>query len=109
MAELEEEMRNYQDLKDAKKDKEKKEIVLKIKIPNCRYRHEVFYKRGKFEFIYQYDFFLHYFDHRYFHKKKFYDLYDSTRIIARDVIKIVGNSDYLVSDFNSPKRLVSNS
>lgn len=50
--------------------------------------------------MYQYDFFLHYFDHRYFHRKRFYDLGDSTRVVAKQVMEIVGNTKYRKVDFN---------
>ena len=51
-------------------------------------------------FLYQYDFFLHYFDHRYFHRKRFYDLGDSTRVVAKCVMDLVGNTKYRKVDFN---------
>ena len=103
--ELELELQNIRDIKELEKNNKKKgkkseTILLKIKIPNCRYLNDIYYVRGKFEFRYEYDFFLHYFDHRYFHRKKFYDRVDSTRIVAKEVMKLVGNSKYRHTDFN---------
>jgi len=101
MAEVEAEMQNLEDLKAAEKEKgEKGIIVRKIQIPNCRYKNEVHYKRDKFLFIYEYDFFLYYFHQRYFHLRKFYDIVDSTRIVAKNVMDLVGNTKYRRVDFN---------
>jgi hypothetical protein len=72
----------------------------RIKVPNCRYLNDVIYERDKFEFRYDLDFFVHYFDHRYFHKKKFYDRTDTTRWVAQKVIRLVGNTKYRHTDFN---------
>jgi hypothetical protein len=84
-----------------KKKKGKKEYILeRIKIPNCRYLNDVIYVREKFEFRYDLDFFIHYFDHRFFHKKKFYDMVDTSRWVAQKVIKLVGNTKYRHTDFN---------
>ena len=69
-------------------------------MPNCRYLNDVIYVRDKFEFRYELDFFIHYFDHRYFHKKKFYDRTDTTRWVAQRVMKLVGNTKYRHTDFN---------
>ena len=102
IAELEEELQNVRDIKELERNKNRKgDVILqKIKIPNCRYLNDVYYVRDKFEFRYEYDFFLHYFDHRYFHKKKFYDMVDSTRIVAKYVMQLVGRSKYRHTDFN---------
>ena len=102
IAELEEELQNVRDVKELERNKNRKgDVILrKIKIPNCRYLNDVYYVRDKFEFRYEYDFFLHYFDHRYFHKKKFYDMVDSTRIVAKYVMQLVGKSKYRHTDFN---------
>ncbi|MBO7636656.1 MAG: hypothetical protein J6S89_08765, partial [Paludibacteraceae bacterium] len=51
-------------------------------------------------FRYELDFFIHYFDHRYFHKKKFYDRTDTTRWVAARVMRLVGNTKYRHTDFN---------
>ena len=82
-----------------KKDKDKRQI-LKIKIPNCYYKNSVVYRRGDFEFTYQLDFFVHYFEHRFHHKRKFYDINDSSRIVAKKVMNLVGNTLYRRTDFN---------
>jgi hypothetical protein len=102
IAELEMELQNIRDIKELQEQKGRKgeTILLKIKIPNCRYLNDVYYVRDKFEFRYEYNFFLHYFDHRYFHRKRFYDRVDSTRIVAKHVMKLVGNSKYRHTDFN---------
>ncbi|MBO7443157.1 MAG: hypothetical protein J6T83_08765, partial [Paludibacteraceae bacterium] len=97
LAELEEEMRNMEELKEAEKaQKEGKseEIVAKIKIPKCRYLNEVHYDRGKFKFIYDYDFFMYYWHQRYFYKKRFYDRVDTGRVIAKKIMDLVGNTQY---------------
>ena len=102
IAELEGELQNVRDIKELERNKNRKgDVILrKIKIPNCRYLNDVYYVRDKFEFRYEYDFFLHYFDHRYFHRKKFYDIDDSTRIVAKYVMQLVGRSKYRHTDFN---------
>jgi len=99
IAELESEMQNERDFKSAKKGKEGNRI-LKIKVPNCYYLNSVIYKRGDFEFTYQLDFFVHYFEHRYHHRKKFYDIDDPERKIAWQVMKLAGNTTYRKTNFN---------
>ena len=100
--ELETELQNVRDINELERSKNRKgDVILrKIKIPNCRYLNDVYYVRDKFEFRYEYDFFLHYFDHRYFHKKKFYDMNDTTRVVAKYVMQLVGKSKYRHTDFN---------
>lgn len=99
VAELESEMRNKRDFKSAKKGKEGNRI-LKIKVPNCYYLNSVVYKRGDLEFTYQFDFFVHYFEHRYHHRRKFYNMKDPEREIAKKVMTLVGNTVYRKTNFN---------
>ena len=97
IAELEEEMQNMQDLKDAEraqKEGKSKERVIKIKIPDCVYPNSVNYTRKKFAFNYEYNFFMYYMHHTYFYKRKLYDKKDSTRIMAKKLMTLVGNSPY---------------
>lgn len=104
LAELEEEMRNIEEIKaaeKAQKEGKSEEIVIKIKIPKCRYLNEVHYERGKYRFIYDYDFFLYYWHQRYFHKKKFYNINDSTRVVAKYLMDQVGNTKYRRVLFNT--------
>lgn len=104
LAELEQEMQNIADLKaaeKAQKEGKSEEIVIKVKIPKCRYLNEVHYERDKFRFIYDYDFFLYYWHQRYFHKKKFYNINDSTRVVAQYLMEQVGNTKYRRVLFNT--------
>lgn len=79
IAELEQELENIREINELEKSgkgrkgkgKKKEFILERIKIPNCRYLNDVIYVRDKFEFRYELDFFVHYFDHRYFHKRSF--------------------------------------
>ena len=90
-------MQNMQDLKDAEraaKEGKTKEKVIKIKIPDCVYPNSVNYKRNKFDFNYEYNFFMYYMHHTYFYKRKLYDKKDSTRIMAKKLMTLVGNSPY---------------
>jgi hypothetical protein len=101
MNEIGSEMQNERDIRDAARGKGKNGVhLLKLKIPACRYLNEVIYKRNDFEFIYQFDFFIYYFKHRYHHPKRFYDMEDSTRVIAKQVMELVGNTIYRKTDFN---------
>jgi hypothetical protein len=103
IAELEEELRNLQEVKEAErlqKEGKSEEIVLKIKVPKCRYKNEVIYTREKFKFIYEYDFFMYYFHQRFFHKRKFYDIVDTAQIMVKPAMDIVGKTMYRKVDFN---------
>ena len=73
---------------------------LKIKVPNCYYLNSVIYKRNDFEFTYQLDFFIYYFKQRYDHGRKFYDLGDPYREVAKQVMNLAGNTRYRYTDFN---------
>lgn len=104
LAELEQEMRNIEELKaaeKAQKEGKSEEIVIKVKIPKCRYLNEVHYERDKYRFIYDYDFFLYYWHQRYFHKKKFYNINDSSRVVAQYLMEQVGNTKYRRVLFNT--------
>ena len=102
MVEVEREMLNTREIEDAKRSRRKDGIILlRIKIPPCRYLNEVIYKREKFEFVYQLEFFNYYFERRYFHKRQFYDKDDPTRVIAKHVLKLLGNTTHRKTDFNA--------
>ena len=99
MAEMEVEMWNVRNIDDAKKGR-KGTLLLKLKIPDCYYLNSVIYQRGDFEFIYQLDFFIHYFHNRYHHRRKFYDRGDTTRVIARQIMNFAGNTKYRKTNLN---------
>ena len=102
MVEVEREMMNTREIDDAKRRKRKDGIILlKIKVPPCRYLNEVLYKREKFEFVYQLEFFNYYFERRYFYKRHFYNIDDPTRIVAKHVLTLLGNTTYRKTDFNA--------
>jgi len=99
MAEMELEMWNVRNIDDAKNGR-KGTLLLKLKIPDCYYLNSVIYQRGDFEFIYQLDFFIHYFHNRYHHRRKFYDMGDTTRVIARQIMNFTGNTKYRKTSLN---------
>ncbi len=99
ITELENERKNELEIKESKKNGDGS-ILLKVKVPNCYYLNSVVYKRGDFEFTYQLDFFIHYFEHRFHHQRKFYDIDDPHRKTAKLVMNLVGNTQYRRTDFN---------
>ncbi|MDR1729390.1 MAG: hypothetical protein LBR52_01870 [Prevotellaceae bacterium] len=88
-----------EDLKNAQKGKDGKKL-LKIKVPNCYYINSVIYKREDFQFTYEHQFFVHYFEHRFHNKKKLYNIGDTSRIVAKHIMNLVGNTIYRQTDFN---------
>ena len=86
--------------KESRKGKDGNKL-LKLKVPNCYYKNSVVYKRGDFEFTYELGFFVHYFEHRYHHKKKLYDVgEDPYRKVAKQVMNLAGNTMYRKTNFN---------